>query len=79
MEIIWNPLFGNRMDDRKHVIEVFKRHNESVMRDVPKEKLLVFEASNGWGPLCGFLEVDVPEEPYPRVNTAQQAREVTSK
>ncbi len=49
------------------------------MRDVPKEKLLVFEASNGWGPLCGFLEVDVPEEPYPRVNTAQQAREVTSK
>ena len=33
------------------------------------ERLLVFEASQGWEPLCAFLGVPVPDTPYPRENS----------
>ncbi|MDA1073762.1 MAG: sulfotransferase family protein [Proteobacteria bacterium] len=69
MNIIWSRLFDGRMDDRQHVIDVFNRHNENVIKTVPADKLLVFEARDGWVPLCDFLDVDVPAEDYPRVNT----------
>ena len=64
-----------QMDDRAHVIDVFKRHNDEVVAGVPGERLLVFEAAMGWPPLCEFLEVDVPDDPYPRVNSTQQFKE----
>jgi len=72
MDIIWQPLFGGRMDDRAHVIDVYERHNARVIERVPPDELLVFEAGDGWEPLCRFLEVDVPDEPYPHTNTREQ-------
>ena len=39
-----------------------------VIATVPPERLLVFRAADGWGPLCAFLGVPEPAEPYPRVN-----------
>ena len=52
-----------------HVIGVYEAHVEHVKAALPKSRLLVFEAKDGWEPLCRFLDVDVPDEPYPRVNT----------
>jgi hypothetical protein len=31
----------------------------------------VHRSSEGWQPLCGFLGVAVPKEPYPRVNSTE--------
>ena len=42
--------------------------NESVVSAVPPERLLVWNPSEGWEPLCEFLEVSVPSEPLPRLN-----------
>ncbi len=69
--IIWQRLFDGRMDDKAHVTDVFNRHNESVKSEVPADQLLVFEASEGWAPLCEFLGVPVPDTPYPRVNSTE--------
>ena len=41
---------------------------EEVKRTVPKERLLVFEAKDGWQPLCDFLDVPIPEGPFPHLN-----------
>ncbi len=71
-EVIWDALFDGRMDDKKHVIGVYLAHNERVKRLVPAAKLLVFNPSDGWEPLCAFLECDVPEEPFPRANTTEE-------
>lgn len=71
MDIIWGRLFAGRMDDRAHVISVFNQHNETVRSTVPDDQLLVFEARQGWQPLCDFLEKDVPSEAYPRVNSTE--------
>jgi hypothetical protein len=34
----------------------------------PKDKLLEFRSEDGQEPLCKFLEVPVPEGPYPKVD-----------
>ncbi|KNC97027.1 uncharacterized protein SPPG_07427 [Spizellomyces punctatus DAOM BR117] len=48
--------------------KIFRDRLEEVKRSVPSEKLLVFEVSQGWEPLCKFLERPVPNEPFPRTN-----------
>ncbi|GAA3158937.1 sulfotransferase family protein [Planomonospora alba] len=63
-------VFGGRTDDREHLLRVFRAHVEEVVAEIPAERLLVFEAAQGWRPLCGFLGVPVPDEPFPRVNAA---------
>lgn len=50
------------------LIEAFVAHNEEVKRVVPAERLLVWEVSDGWAPLCEFLGVPVPDEPLPHAN-----------
>ncbi len=35
---------------------------------MPPERLLVWNVTEGWEPLCEFLEVPVPAEPLPHVN-----------
>jgi hypothetical protein len=40
-----------------------------VRETIAPERLLVFDVKEGWGPLCAFLDVPVPEhEPFPRAN-----------
>ena len=54
---------------------MFDRHNEEVRRVVPPERLLVYEVKEGWGPLCAFLGVPVPEgKPFPHLNDAEEFR-----
>jgi hypothetical protein len=65
-------LFDQRMRDHDHVIEVYRRHNAEVRRRIPADRLLVYEVSQGWAPLCGFLGVPVPEGPMPKVNSTEE-------
>jgi hypothetical protein len=59
-------MFQNRLEDKAHAIAVFKNHIEEVQQIVPAERLLIFEAKQGWEPLCSFLDVPVPaDKPYP--------------
>lgn len=73
-DIIWQGTFDGRFEDKDYAIEVFERHNEMVKRRVPPERLLVYEVKEGWGPLCEFLGVPEPDEPFPRLNDTAQMR-----
>ena len=44
------------------------RYNDEVRQTVPADRLLVWTASDGWDPLCAFLDLPVPSTPFPRVN-----------
>jgi hypothetical protein len=70
------PLIGERtfgmQFDEAHMVDVFNRHNEEVKRTIPPERLLIFEAAQGWEPLCRFLDVAVPATPFPRTNTTEE-------
>jgi len=75
MEATVSSDFGDRTDDRAFMTDYFERWNEAVIAEVPPDKLLVFEARDGWEPLCEFLGVPVPPEPYPRVNSRADMNE----
>ena len=64
--------FGDKIHDRDFMVAYFKRHTEEVVRAFPKERLLVYETGQGWTPLCNFLGVPVPDEPFPQVNTREE-------
>jgi hypothetical protein len=59
---------------REQLIEAYERHNASVRESVPADRLLVFDVAEGWEPLCGFLGVDIPNEPFPNINDKAQFR-----
>lgn len=71
-----NNYFDDRMHDREHLIKRFNEHVEDVKASIAPERLLVFEAKDGWEPLCEFLEVPVPEGDYPRVNDTEATKEI---
>jgi hypothetical protein len=72
--LVWEDTFDGRFEDRAYAMEVFERHNEAVRRRVPPERLLVFDVREGWVPLCDFLGVEAPDEPFPRLNEAREMR-----
>ena len=47
-------------------------HHTVVTSNIPSERLLVYHASEGWNPLCGFLGLPVPEEEFPKLNARNQ-------
>jgi Sulfotransferase domain len=67
-QMIWDGFFGGRFADREHAIRVYERHNAAVRRAIPDDRLLTIPPGAGWGPLCAFLGVPVPSEPYPHLN-----------
>ena len=71
-EIIVNQTFAGRMDDPEHALSVYRSHNNEVAQTVPPDRLLVFDVKEGWDPLCEFLDVPVPDDPFPRVNSASE-------
>jgi hypothetical protein len=76
----WNDmvaaLFANRWgadtNDREASIARFNEHNARVIAEVPKERLLVWSAGDGWKPICRALDLPVPDEPFPRTNTSEE-------
>lgn len=71
-KVIWRRSFGGCIGNREHVIDFFERHNQEVRRCVPPERLLVYEVTQGWEPLCAFLGVPVPAGiPFPHLNDTE--------
>jgi len=69
-----NNQFGGNMHDRDTLVTRFQEHNVEVQANVPPERLLTFEVKQGWEPLCKFLHVPVPEEPFPHVNDTAETK-----
>ncbi|ODT87776.1 sulfotransferase family protein [Phenylobacterium sp. SCN 70-31] len=67
-----NAFYGGDMHDRGFMTDFFRRHTETVVAAVPKDRLLVFDVREGWDPLCAFLGVPTPDTPYPRENSTEQ-------
>ena len=55
-------------DDPAALITAYERHNDDVKKAVPEDRLLAWNASEGWQPICQVLRLPVPDEPFPWVN-----------
>jgi len=68
VDVIGRQTFGSDFTDREAGIRAFNGRLAEVREAVPEDRLLVFEVSQGWQPLCDFLGLPIPDAPFPRVN-----------
>ena len=54
--------------DMDSLMRAFTAHNDAVKSAIPAHRLLVYQVKDGWGPLCAFLGMPVPDVPFPRTN-----------
>ncbi|KAI8372123.1 P-loop containing nucleoside triphosphate hydrolase protein [Blakeslea trispora] len=64
----------DKFGQEERIKQIFLDHNEDVKRTVPPEQLLIMELGEGWERLCTFLGKEVPDEPYPKVNSTEEFR-----
>jgi hypothetical protein len=79
LELVDRMLWSERSpfgqgDDPAAMMRQMEAHNDAVREAIPPERLLVWRVTEGWGPLCEFLEVPVPEEQLPHANDAETFR-----
>jgi len=75
--LIWERLFEGRFEDRQRTLEFFEAYTNEVKKSVPAEQLLIFSVKEGWEPLCTFLDLPVPDVPFPFVNDRVQFKRRT--
>lgn len=68
----WQEHVGKDYKNKALVIAFYRCWNERIRKDIPAERLLVYEVKDGWQPLCGFLDVEVPAEAFPKANTREE-------
>jgi hypothetical protein len=54
--------------DVADLTKAFIAHSDAVKAAVPASRLLIYHVKDGWAPLCAFLGVPVPTDPFPRTN-----------
>jgi hypothetical protein len=57
---------GAKTDEDR--MKKFDEWNKSVIDYVPKDRLLVYQVKEGWGPLCEFLGKPMPDIQFPYKN-----------
>ena len=67
-------LFDVISEGKEAAVAYFNNWVEEVKRTVPTERLLVFSVKEGWEPLCNFLDVPIPEGPFPNTNDSAQMK-----
>jgi hypothetical protein len=72
IEMVQVQTFGCPSTDREGVLAAYRRRTEEVRAAIPTERLLVFDVAEGWAPLCRFLDVPVPDTPFPQMNSTEQ-------
>lgn len=72
---------NRRADIFDRAREAYIRHYRDI-REIMADRpgmMLEFQLADGWAPLCAFLDKDIPDEEFPRVNEmktyAERARE----
>jgi hypothetical protein len=58
--------------DRDEAVAAYRRHNKAVRAEAPAGRLIEWQPSDGWRPICEALGVPEPDEPFPRTNTTAE-------
>ncbi len=73
---MWRTIIRTRFCDdlanKDKVIAAMHAHNAAVEAAIPEERLLRWQAGDGWEPICTALGVPVPDTPFPHTNTKKQ-------
>lgn len=62
--------FDEHWRDDAAALSAYDRHAEAVRRAVDPNRFVEWQPGDGWQPICAALGVPMPDEPFPRVNSA---------
>ena len=66
--------FPEQFKNRQILRKGYDLHVQNVQKAISDEQLLEFNVKQGWGPLCNFLDVPIPDTPFPRINDQHKVR-----
>lgn len=78
-KLMWQRTLKGSMENKEEAVVVYEAHMEEVIANVPSDKLLNYSVTQGWEPLCEFLDVPVPLTEFPNVNDTKEFRENTKR
>ena len=58
--------------DVSGLASAFEAHTNAVKAAIPADRLMLYEVKHGWPPLCAFLSVPEPAEPFPLTNSRDE-------
>ncbi|MFO7854615.1 MAG: sulfotransferase [Paracoccaceae bacterium] len=67
--------FGTIEIDEATALAAYRRREAELREAIPADRPLVFDVAEGCGPICAFLGVPEPAEPFPRRNERESFRE----
>jgi hypothetical protein len=73
-KLIWERAHKGSMRSKAKALKEYETHIEEVKAAIPADQLLIFTVDQGWGPLCDFLGLPVPNTPFPNVNDRKQIK-----
>eukprot|EP00090_Calanus_glacialis_P019003 TRINITY_DN29323_c0_g1_i1.p1 TRINITY_DN29323_c0_g1~~TRINITY_DN29323_c0_g1_i1.p1 ORF type:complete len:279 (-),score=50.95 TRINITY_DN29323_c0_g1_i1:289-1080(-) len=60
----WSAVYAGE----EAAVNFFTSWQDLMIRTIPPEKLLVYNVKEGWEPLAKLLDMEVPDEPFPKIN-----------
>jgi hypothetical protein len=73
---MWAAILRNRFvgdfNDSDAWMAAYDAHNADVRATAPANRYLAWQPGDGWEPICAALGVDIPDAPFPHVNTREE-------
>ena len=63
--------------DETEATRAYEAHNAAVRDAVDPARLVDWQPGDGWEPICAALDVPVPSDPFPHVNSTADFRAMT--
>jgi hypothetical protein len=74
-KIIAEEIFSGNMTDMISAQAAFNKRIDDVKQIISNDRLLIYDVSEGWAPLCSFLSVPEPQAEFPRSNSTADFNE----
>lgn len=69
---MYENLHTNGVHDPELTQQSFMAHIERVKAGIAPARLLIWQAGDGWEPICTALKLPIPDEPFPHSNTTEE-------
>lgn len=73
----WGCKFGTpeSEDVKPQCLKSYKDHFNQVKATIPADRLLIYNLTDGWGPLCEFLNKPIPNQDFPHEDWVRSGTE----
>jgi len=76
---LFGQFFKGTFLDKEKTLSLVNAYLDEINAIIPADKMLIYEISEGWQPLCDFLELRVPEIEFPYKNKREDFNTMIAK